>query len=323
MNIKDKHIYSHYLKYLSPPDITGIVFLFILSLIEIIYSAIIVYWYLLSALNLILICLIVFIVRKYESKTDLENEQLNNSFSFIKLIRFWYAVLLILVCFKEVYLIIHLSHIPDIDILLIKIDHDIFGVNPTQWIYRFANPLLTEILEIVYFLYYLVIIAYGLELYLWRRFEEFKYATFIILVGFFLCYVVYMIFPAAGPRFYLHNFESINTELPGVLVTGWLREILNVGESIPADVPNPQDYVQRDAMPSAHAVIAVLLAYLSHKIKSHSFYFYLPYCILMIIATIYLRYHYVIDIIAGLLFAVITIGICNFVYSNRTKREYE
>lgn len=323
MNIKDTHIYSRYLKYLSPPDVTGLIFLFILSIIEIIYSAIIDYWYLLSALNLILICLIVVIVYKYESKSNFEKEQLNNKFSFLKLIRFWYTVLLILVCFKEVYLIIHLSNIPDIDILLIKIDHDIFGVNPTQWIYRFANPLLTEILEIVYFLYYLVIIAYGLELYLWKRFEEFKYAMFVILVGFFLCYIVYMIFPAAGPRFYLHNFQSINTELPGVFVTGWLRDILNVGESIPANVSNPGDYVQRDAMPSAHAVIAILLAYLSRKIKSRSFYFYLPYCILMIVSTIYLRYHYVIDIIAGLLFAVITIGICNFVYSKRAKQEYQ
>lgn len=248
MSLKSGQIYIKYLKYLSPSDVTGIIFLFVLSLIEIIYSAMIDYWYLLSALNLILIYLIVFIVREYESKTDFEKEQLNNRFSFLKLIRFWYAVPLILVCFKEVYLIIHLSHIPDNDILLIKIDQDIFGVNPTQWIYRFANSLLTEFLEIVYFLYYLVIIAYGLELYFWKRFEEFKYATFVILVGFFLCYMVYMIFPAAGPRFYLHNFDTINTELPGVLITSWLRDILNIGESIPANVHNPQDYVQRDAM---------------------------------------------------------------------------
>ena len=147
MRLKDKYIYLHYLKYLSPPDVTAIFFLFVLSLVEIIFSAVIDYWYLLSVVNLVLICVIIFVVSKYESKTSVEKEQLNNKFSFLKLIRFWYAVLLILVCFKEVYLIIHLSHIPDNDILLIKIDQDIFGVNPTQWIYRFANPLLTEFLD--------------------------------------------------------------------------------------------------------------------------------------------------------------------------------
>lgn len=273
-------------------------------------------------MNLILICLIVFIVCKYESKTDFEREALDSKFSFLKITRFWYAIPLILICFKEVYLIIYLLYSSDYDALLIKIDQDMFGVNPTQWIYKFSNPLLTEVLQIIYLIYYLVIIVYGLELYLWRRFDEFKYATFVILVGFFSAYLIYMLFPAVGPRFYLHDFKAIDRELPGILFTDWIRAILNIGESIPANVPNPQDYVQRDAMPSAHAEIAILLAYLSRKIRSKSFYFYLPYCILMIISTIYLRYHYVIDIIAGLLLAVITVVFCNSIYSGKhTKHE--
>jgi membrane-associated phospholipid phosphatase len=129
--------------------------------------------------------------------------------------------------------------------------------------------------------------------------------------------VLYLIFPAVGPRFHLHNFYSIDTELPGLFLTKPLRVILNFGESIPAGIANPQDYVQRDAMPSLHAEIAILLAYLSKKLKLKSFYFYLPYCILMLIATVYLRYHYVIDLIAGAALAVAALWIGKLMYQEK------
>jgi membrane-associated phospholipid phosphatase len=102
-----------------------------------------------------------------------------------------------------------------------------------------------------------------------------------------------------------------------MLLTKPLRVILNFGESIPSGVINPQDYVQRDAMPSLHAEIAILLAYLSRKLKLKSFYFYLPYCILMLIATVYLRYHYVIDLIAGAALALAAVWIGKFMYQKK------
>jgi membrane-associated phospholipid phosphatase len=100
-----------------------------------------------------------------------------------------------------------------------------------------------------------------------------------------------------------------------------MRSFLNFGESIPAGVANPQDYVQRDAMPSLHAEIAILLAYLSKKLKLRSFYFYFPYSLLMIISTIYLRYHYVVDIAAGAAAALVTVWIAKVVYGKRLKTE--
>jgi membrane-associated phospholipid phosphatase len=125
-----------------------------------------------------------------------------------------------------------------------------------------------------------------------------------------------------GPRFHLHDFYSISTELPGILFTDFIRAILDFGESIPTNVASPGDFAQRDAMPSAHASMALTIAYLSWKIKSRSFYFYLPYCVLMIISTIYLRYHYVVDIIAGILLAVITIMIGEYLLKHSTPGTY-
>ncbi len=192
-----------------------------------------------------------------------------------------------------------------------------FSVNPTQWIYKLANPALTELLQVIYIMYYLVIPLYGIELFLKKRYNDFQFSVFVLFSGFYIAYALYFIFPAVGPRFYLHDFYSIEKELPGFILTNPLRAVLNFAESIPAGVQNPQDYVQRDAMPSLHAEIAILLAYLSKKLRMKSFYFYLPYCLLMLLATVYLRYHYVIDLIAGAALAGIAVILGSLMYAKK------
>jgi membrane-associated phospholipid phosphatase len=261
-------------------------------------------WFLLLLVNIVYIVIIYYSTLKYELQVS-NNAHLKTN--IIKLLRFWYAVPLILICFKEVHIIIQAIGNPDIDPFLIKMDLWLFCVNPTEWFYRFENPVLTEFLQIIYLLYYFLILFYGLELYLWNRLTEFLYSVFVILLSFYICYVFYIIFPAAGPRFYIHDFHTITKDLPGLFTTHYIRLFLDFGESINADLPNPLLYAQRDAMPSAHLALAIILAYLSKKFKSKSFYFYLPYCFLMAVSTIYLRYHYVVDLIAGAVLALAAI----------------
>jgi membrane-associated phospholipid phosphatase len=302
------------LRFFSHGDYANVTFLFILSIIEIIFSASITIWFYLVFLNIVLILIIYFLVINYES--GVRNGNINEEkFSFLKVIRFWYAVPLILTCFKEIYLILNYIKPHDIDELLIVLDWKIFGVNPTQWAYSFANPYLTEFLQVIYLFYYFMIIIYGLELYLWKRYPEYKYAMFMIVVSFWVSYIFYILLPAVGPRFTLHNFRAISHELPGVLFTEKIRDFLNFGESIPPGTLNPIEFAQRDAMPSAHVTLAILVAFLSHKIRSKSFYFYFPCCILMTISTIYLRYHYVVDIFAGIIVFLIVLVIGRVVHA--------
>ncbi len=231
--------------------------------------------------------------------------------------RYWYGIAVIVYIFKQVYIIVYTLKPADWDALFIKMDFAIFGLNPTEWAFQFQNPFLTEFLQLVYVYYYPMIIVFGLELYLWNRYKEFKYTIFILFFSFYLSYILYMIFPANGPRFHLHDFYSISAQMPGVFLTEYIRGFLNFGESIPPGVKNPQVYVQRDAMPSLHTITAFLITYLSWKFRSRSFYFYLPYLFCMIAATIYLRYHYFVDVLGGLVICIITIIIGMIVYRNR------
>lgn len=288
-----------------------------MAVVLIIFHSRIENWYWLVIANLLAVSLITVLVVSYESKSENEKTDADNGISILRIIRFWYPVIMIIFIFKENYHMVHSINPNDVDLTLIKIDRAVFGGNPTEWLVRFANPIVTEIMQIVYILYYFVIVVFGLELYLKNRYEDFKYSVFILFVGFYLSYIAYIVFPAVGPRFLLHNFATINNDLPGLFLTKYLRTILDFAESIPPGTANPQDYVQRDAMPSAHAEIVILLAYLSKKLQLRSFYFYFTYCILMIISTVYLRYHYVVDLMAGSLLAIITIWIGKIVFRYR------
>lgn len=274
-------------------------------------------WYVYFAVNIFLVWVIGRIVVKYETEAENEGESNIPNLSSLKIARYWYGVAAILYIFKQVYFIGYDLKPADWDPVFMRMDFAIFGVNPTQWAIKFQNPLLTEFLQLVYVYYYPMIVVFGLELYLWHRYKEFKYTIFILFFSFFVSYILYLIFPANGPRFHLHDFYSISSELPGLFLTEPVRAFLNFGESIPPGVKNPQDYVQRDAMPSLHTITAFLIMYLSWKFRSRSFYFYLPYFFCMVAATIYLRYHYVVDIFGGLIMCVFTIIVGILVYRNR------
>jgi membrane-associated phospholipid phosphatase len=306
-----------FLSYLAPADIVILVFLTILTGIFIWYNTAIEYWFLNLSLNLILIFGIGFIVTKYEKKISLNRLDESKFTSVLKILRYWYGVGAILIIFKQVYIIIYSLKPADWDPLFIQLDFFLFGVNPTQWAYQFEHPVLTEFLQIVYIYYYPMIAVIGLQLYLRHRYKEFKFTIFILFFSFCLSYLLYFFFPANGPRFHLHEFSTINIELPGLILTDYIRAFINMGESIPPGVPNPQDYVQRDAMPSLHTISAFLIMYLSWKFHMKSFrYFYLPYFICMVVATVYLRYHYVVDIIGGLVVCAITIAIGKALYKD-------
>ena len=304
------------LKYLDPADVVTIGMLFILTGIYIIFNSAIDLWYAFIPLNLLFIYAIYKIVLTYESKIVSGGINESGFKSFLKLLRYWYGIAAILYIFKQVYIIIYSLKPADWDPVFIKMDFLIFGLNPTQWAFRFENPVLTEFFQIVYVYYYPMIVVIGLQFYLRHRYKEFKFTIFIIFFSFYFSYLLYFIIPANGPRFHLHDFHSITSEMPGLFLTEYIRAFLNFGESIPPGVPNPQDFVQRDAMPSLHTITAFLIMYISRKVKSKSFWFYMPYFFCMAAATIYLRYHYVVDILGGLVVCVITILLGNIVYRN-------
>ena len=148
-----------------------------------------------------------------------------------------------------------------------------------------------------------VVLAYG------KGFDEnhpMPYAAFMIVYGFYLSYLGYFSLPGVGPRFTLHDFALLETELPGIFLTNTLRAIINAGESIPAVRDHAIDVVQRDVFPSGHTQLTIIVMALGFRYKLKSRWVLLAFGCMLIVATVYLRYHYVVDLVAGALLAWFT-----------------
>lgn len=282
---------------LAPADFVSIVFLLFLIALNLVFFARVPQWSALIAINLAVIVLIVALAwGAKEKKTRL----------LIGLHR-GYCYLIILFVFKEIYLMVHPINPTDYDQVLIAVDRWVFGVNPTQWINQFANPVLTELLQIAYFSYYILFIILGVEMYRRYAIDQFDKAAFMIVYGFYLSYLGYFSLPGVGPRFTLHDFSLLETELPGVFLTNALRAIINAGESIPQIKDHAIDVVQRDVFPSGHTQLTILVMTLGFRYKLKSRWVLLGFGSFLIVATVYLRYHYVVDLVAGALLAWFTL----------------
>jgi membrane-associated phospholipid phosphatase len=282
---------------LSPVDFVSTVFLLLLTLLNLIFCSRVAVWKELVLINVVVIAMIFFIAKLAETKQS----------KLLIGVHRWYCYPLIMFVFKEIYQMIHPINPTDHDQLFIAIDHWMFGVNPTQWMYQFSHPLITEILQSAYFSYYIIFILVGAEVFRRYPIERFDHAAFLIVYGFYLSYLGYFLLPAVGPRFTLHNFAQLDQELPGMFFTPLFRAIINAGESIPQGMANPVNIVQRDVFPSGHTQLTLICTYLAFHYRLHSRWFIVTLAVLLIIGTVYLRYHYVVDLIAGVSFFLLTI----------------
>lgn len=299
------------LRSLHAHDLTIIAFAFLLSLVNIVFSSSIPQWYILITANVCVSLAIVLLAYRDAMKPT----------PLLSSIHFWYVAPMILLTFKELYFMIYPIHGRDYDDLLIVADRWLFSVDPTVWLASFSHPLLTEILQIAYSSFYFLLILVGYAFYRRRGARaaaassnvgtsdlspQARYYAFLIIYGFYLSYVGYFLLPAVGPRFTLHNFDALNDELPGLVLTNFLRDFVNVGESIPLGVGNPIDHAQRDVFPSGHTMMMLVMMHAAFQYRLRVRWFVFVMGVLLIIGTVYLRYHYVIDLLAGAVFY----GVC-------------
>lgn len=113
--------------------------------------------------------------------------------------------------------------------------------------------------------------------------------------------------PAIGPRFVVYDFAALDKELPGVFLTHYLREAINFGGGVFDKTVNPALIVNRDCMPSGHTMITLATIFWAYRLNTKVRHIILIFGISLIFATIYLRYHYLVDIIAGIIFAALSL----------------
>jgi membrane-associated phospholipid phosphatase len=199
-------------------------------------------------------------------------------------------ILFIILIYESLGDLIHYLH-PDIDQRLIQIDFSIFGVHPTLWMQQWIVPWFTDLLSLAYISYYFLPVVLMVVLYLKNQRLEFDESIFILAFGYYVSFIGYILFPAIGPRYTIAHLYSVPLE--GSFITDSVRDLLNALE-----------HNKRDCMPSGHTQIVLIVLYLAHRYEKFLFYIFFPIICGLILSTVYLRYHYVIDLFVGATIAV-------------------
>ncbi len=212
----------------------------------------------------------------------------------IRNLRFFYVIPMVYPMYQQSQQLVPALHPRDYDALLI---------DPTRWIAQYAHPLLTEYLQVCYVSFYLLPIIVALSFFLQRRISTMLSFGRMIVFSFYVSYLAYFALPAIGPRFTLHEFDRLDQELPGLVLTPALRALVNEGGGIEPGAANPEKVVNRDCFPSGHTMMTLLTIVLAWRYRSSVRLLVTIIGASLIVATVYLRYHYVVDLIAGALCA--------------------
>ncbi|HEY6946880.1 MAG TPA: phosphatase PAP2 family protein [Candidatus Acidoferrum sp.] len=209
--------------------------------------------------------------------------------------RHWYPLPLLVSCYKEMAILISAVRGTTTDQWLADLDFSIWHANPTVWLERVQTPALTDFLQLAYTLYVPAVVLVPWLLWRKRRFADFRYCAFLITLGLLTSYIGYILVPARGPRFLLDHLQHLPVQ------GGWVVDVMRT-------TLDRLESVHYDCFPSGHVELTIIALWSSRQISKWLFRVYLAYTPCIIFATVYLRYHYTVDLVAGALLAATLIA---------------
>jgi len=236
----------------------------------------------------------------------------------LNLLRHFYPVLLYAGLFAETGWLNQMFVRGFMDPAVIAWDQALFGYQPSLILMqKFPFLWLSELLYASYFSYYIMIGGVGFALYLKNQRQFFHYVSVVSFV-FYVCYAIFIFVPVIGPPIFFR--EILGYSLPENL------QRLVPPEGYPVAVKAGVFYrvmkwiyqmfeAPGAAIPSSHVAIALCTLFFSFRYLRSIRWIHLAIVILLCLATIYCRYHYVCDVLAGLLAAAILIPLGDWLYN--------
>ena len=177
----------------------------------------------------------------------------------------------------------------DIHGTLMAVEGWMFGGQPVVWAERFITPARTEFFSFIYTNFFFLTIVVSCVLWATGRRQEARQTMLGIIVCFYSGYVLYVIAPAAPPRLYFESLGMFAVDLRGGAITDFQNALI-------AMMPNE---ASRAAFPSLHTGVSLVVVCYAWRFCR----WLVPLLVLFILgllaSTIYLRHHYVVDLIAG------------------------
>ena len=216
----------------------------------------------------------------------------------------YYVIGCVVVIFDGLGPLIRAVHPVDYDAALIAFDRTLFGTDPTVALEKIATPFLSDVLTLFYALYYFHPIVLGTLVLLDDRARptaarDFPRYAFVMVFVFYVSYACYFLVPAIGPRYTLAHAGP----LPRGAIAQAIDHTLDVLEKN-----------KRDCFPSGHTMVLTAVLLEAYRRSKKTFWAFLPFAAGLYVATVYCRYHYVADVIAGFALAFVTVPAGNALY---------
>ena len=262
-------------------------------------------WFVLA--HLVLLVAIDGLIRWYAARPDRH---------VVDFLRHLYPVLLYAFLYRETGSLNRLLETGYLDAHLLRWDLAMFGGLPSvSFMERLPYLLVSELLYASYFSYYFMIPGVGIALFLRQR-ARFQHYIAVLSFIFYVCYLFYIFTPVMGPG--ILDPEKMPLPLPPDLAGLRLPEppaAIQVGPFF-----RIMQYVYEHfeapgaSFPSSHVAVALCTLYFSFRYLPRIRILHTVMVILMSIATVYCRYHYVADVIAGALAATLLIPLGNWLH---------
>ena len=205
-----------------------------------------------------------------------------------------YAVLLMYL-FDEIQYFQKLLFDSWLDKELLQAEEFLFGGNLVIGLQQYVHPWLTEGLMFSYVIYMPLLPILGYVVY--RSGGTTALNDYLLNISFIFlaCFAGYILIPVASPMYYAAHEYTVPLE--GGFWT-WCGEWLRHNHHYPGG-----------SVPSAHCAAATGMLIMLYRHYRNGYYVALPIFVLLYVATVYGRFHYVSDALAGILTAVVVVRV--------------
>lgn len=177
---------------------------------------------------------------------------------------------------------------PRVDDLLQQWDRNLLGETPAVALEPWLYPPLEDLSMAGYLFFFYYLLA-GPAHYCFRDIPLFRKCIVGLFTMYGFAFIGYTLFPAGGPHFSL----SFHTALHGPWLVDRTLAAINRGSNTV------------DVFPSVHVAATVYLLLFDWQHWRRRFWWVLAPCILLWWSTLYLRFHYFVDLLAGVAVALI------------------
>jgi membrane-associated phospholipid phosphatase len=206
---------------------------------------------------------------------------------FFRIIREFYPLAVMTFFYKEIGYLVHGYFDWTLDEWLLGVDNEVGRIGTSIWNFQQFYPparLVNEFFSIGYSFYFLLMPLAALVLYFRAPLSRFRTFMFSLSFTYYLHYLIFIFLPAESPRFFM---PGLRESLKGYWVSDWLQAAVE-GNAFPGG-----------SFPSSHIASSVICFMAYPYLGKWRFpVFFLT--LTMFAGTIYGRYHYFIDVVAGL-----------------------